>query len=130
MSALTPTRAQIRQDIGIALGDCLPLTATDSGTTACSANDETELKWRSSAPSCESREVPSARVPVAARRHSDFERHISRCDGTSQITIDGSMNAAPMFECIMAPIAMPDVNVSQSCCRSTPRLPTAAASSA
>ncbi len=43
-------------------------TATDSGTTACSANEETALKWRKSVPSSESREVPSASVPVEAIR--------------------------------------------------------------
>ena len=43
-------------------------TATDSGTTAYSANEETELKCFSSVPSTESREVPSASVPVAAMR--------------------------------------------------------------
>ena len=43
-------------------------TATDSGTTACSANEETALKWRKSVPSSESREVPSASVPVEAMR--------------------------------------------------------------
>ena len=63
VSTAQPIRAARSSGVSARIG-----TATDSGTTAYSANEEIELKCFSSWPSSESRDVPSASVPVAAMR--------------------------------------------------------------
>ena len=64
--------------------------ATDSGTTAYSANDDTALKWCSVSPSTERRDVPSASIPVRGHPPAQLAEVGSTCSTRRAVAHEGT----------------------------------------